>query len=61
MEAELNEATKINSNTENVAVAKEANVDEVVTVEAKAIDDMYIDLKEERKKQVYKQTIKIDI
>ena len=32
------------SNTDNLAVAEEANVDEAVTAEAKAINDMEIDL-----------------
>ena len=40
---------------------EEANVDEAVTVEANASNDMDIDLKEERKKQEYKETMRIDI
>ena len=39
MEAELNEAQK-SSNTDNLAVAEEANVDEVVTTESKASNYM---------------------
>ena len=46
MEAELTEAPK-NSNTNNSAVAEEANVDEAVTAEDKACNDMDIDIKEE--------------
>ena len=40
---------------------EEANVDEAVTAEAKASNNMEIDLKEERKTQAYKKTTKIDI
>ena len=40
---------------------EEANVDEAVTAEANASNDMDIDLKEERKKQEYKETMSIDI
>ena len=36
MEAELTKAPKITSNTDNLEVDEEANVDEAVTVEAKA-------------------------
>ena len=40
MEAEITEAPKINSNTENLAVAEEANVDESVTADGKASNKM---------------------
>ena len=42
-------------------MAEEANVDEAVTAEAKAGNNMDIDRKEERKIQVYKETINIYI
>ena len=45
---------KKTSNTENLAVAEETNVDESVTAEAKASKNLEIDLKEERKKKPYK-------
>ena len=45
LEAELTEATKKNSNTDNSEVAEEANVDGAVTAEAKASNNMEIDLK----------------
>ena len=44
MEAELTEAPK-NSNTENLAVAEEATVDEAFTAEANDSNEMEIDLK----------------
>ena len=46
MEAELNESPQNNSKTDNLVVAEEANVNEAVTEEAKAIKYMLIDLKE---------------
>ena len=45
MEAELTEAPKINSNTENLAVTKEANVDESITAEAKSSNKIRMFLK----------------
>ena len=44
MEAELTGALKETSNTNNVAVAEEANVDEAITAEAKARNKMEIDI-----------------
>ena len=38
-------STKKTSNTDNSAVAEEANVDETITVESKASNNMEIDLK----------------
>ena len=61
MEAELTGALKKTSNTDNLVVAEEANVDEAVTEEAKAVDDMDIDIKEERKAQAYQKTMNIYI
>ena len=40
MEAELTEASKMNSKTDNLAVTEEANVDEAINVEAKASNKM---------------------
>ena len=42
-------------------MAEEANVDEAITAEAKAINDMETDLKEEQKIQEYKEIMNIDI
>ena len=42
-------------------MAEEANFDEAVTAEAKASNDMEIDLKEERKTQAYQEKMNIDI
>ena len=46
MEAKMTGALKKTSNTENLAVAEEENVDEAVTAEAKARNYMKTDLKE---------------
>ena len=43
MEDELTEAPKT-SNTENLAVTEEANVDEAVNIESKASNEMEIDI-----------------
>ena len=51
MEAELTESPEINSKTENLAVTEEAGVDEAIPVY----------LLKERKTQVYKKTMGIDI
>ena len=51
MESELTEAPKNTSNTDNLEVAEEANVDEAISEEYKASNNMEIDLKEERKTQ----------
>ena len=48
-------STKNNSTTDNLALAEEANVDEAVTVESKASNDVEINIKEERKTQAYKK------
>ena len=42
-------------------MAEEANVDKAVTAEAKASNDIEIDIKEEQKTQAYKETMKNDI
>ena len=55
MEAELTEASKINSKTDNLAVTEESNIDEAITAEAKASNRMEMFLKKERKKQEYKK------
>ena len=54
MKSKLTEAPKQNSTTDNLAVAEEANVDESVTAEAKASNEVEIDLKETQKTQAYK-------
>ena len=53
MEAELTEAPKSNSNTENLAVTDEANVDEAITAEAKASNKIEFSIKAELKTQSY--------
>ena len=45
MKAEQTEASEISSKTDNSTVTEEANVDEAITVEAKAGKDMENDLK----------------
>ena len=42
-------------------MTEKENVDEAITAEAKAINDMEIDLKEERNIQAYKETTDINI
>ena len=49
MEAELTEASEIKSKTENLAVTEESNVDEAITSEAKARNEMETDIQKERK------------
>ena len=49
------------SNTDNSEVAEEKNVDEAVTAETKASKDMEIDTREERRTQLYKDKMNIDI
>ena len=61
MEDELTEELKKTSNTDNSAVAEEANADVSVTAEAKASNDMEIDLKEGQNTQAYKETMNINI
>ena len=61
MEAELTVAPKGTSNTENLDVAEEANIDEAITAEAKASNEMENYLKKERKTKSYKEKIDIDI
>ena len=53
METEVTEKPEINSNTDNLAVAEQANVEEAFTAEAKAINEMENFLKKERKTQAY--------
>ena len=61
LEAELTGATKETSNTDNLELAEEANVDEAITAEAKAINEMKNDLKDGQKTQSYKEKMSIDI
>ena len=55
MEAELNEASEINSKTDNSEVTEESNVDESITSEAKSGNKMDIGFQKERKTQAYKK------
>ena len=61
MESELTGAPKETSNTDNVDLAKEANVDEPITAEYKASNYMENYLKEERNTKSYKDKMNIDI
>ena len=61
MEAELTESSEIKSKTDNLAVTEEANVDEAITAESKAINKMEMFLKNEQNTQAYKKTMNIDI
>ena len=61
MEDELTEASGINSKTDNLAVTEEANVDEAITAEYKAINKMEMFLKNEQNTQAYKKKMKIYI
>ena len=51
----------MNSKTDNLAVTEEANVDEAITSEAKAINKMEIDIQKEIKIKLYKKTMYIYI
>ena len=51
MESELTESSEINAKTDNLAVTKEADVDEAIQIY----------LKKKRKRQAYKKTMNIDI
>ena len=61
MEAELTGAPEKTPNNDNLAGDEEANVDEAVTADAKAINDMEIDIKQEQKIKSYKEKMSIDI
>ena len=52
LEAELTGAPKDTSNTDNMALAEEANFDETITTESKDINDMENNLKEEQNYQI---------
>ena len=49
------------SNTGNLVVAEEANLDEAITEDANNINEMENDLKDEQNAKSYKDKIKIDI
>ena len=49
MEAELTEASEINSKIDNSEITEEVNVDEDITAESKASNKMDIDIQKERK------------
>ena len=59
--AELNGSLKETSNTDNSAVAGQANVDEAITEEAKSRNETEIDLKYEQRTKGYEETMNIDI
>ena len=59
--AELTGAIKETSNTDNLAVVGEANVDEAITAESKASNDMENDLKDEQNTKYYEEQMNIGI
>ena len=61
LEAELTRELKETSNTDNLVVAEEANVDEDINAEAKYRNEMEIDLKYKQNTKTYEDTINIDI
>ena len=61
LEAELTGALKKTSNTDNLAVAEEANVDYAITAEAKASNQMEIYLKDKQNIEAYEETMDIYI
>ena len=61
LEAEPTGASKEGSNTDNLAVAEEANIDEALTAEAKAGNEMENDLKDEQNTKSYEDNINIYI
>ena len=61
MEDELTGAPKETSNNENVVVAEEANVDETITAEDEAINEMENYLKNEQKIKSYEEKMSLDI
>ena len=60
MEDELTGAPKETSNNENVVVAEEANVDETITAEDEAINEMENYLKNEQKIKSYEEKMSLD-
>ena len=61
LEADLTGALIDASNTDDVALDEVANDDETITEEAKTRNGVYIYLKEERRTESCKETMKIDI
>ena len=55
LEADMTGSPKETSNTDNSAVSEEANVDESITSEAKASNEMENDLKDKQNKKSYKE------
>ena len=53
--------SKETSNTDNLAVSEEANVDEAITAESKARNEIENDLKDEQKKKYYEEKMNIYI
>ena len=61
MGVELNGALKETSNTDNLVVAEEANVDEAITANSKARNEMDNNLNDEQNTKSYEEQINIDI
>ena len=61
MGVELNGALKETSNTDNLVVAEEANVDEAITADSKARNEMDNNLNDEQNTKSYEEQINIDI
>ena len=61
MESGLTGSLKKTKNTDNLAVAEEANVDEAITAESMSRNDVEIYFTEELKTRAYKYTMNIDI
>ena len=61
LESELTGTLKKTSNTDNLAVAKETNVDEAITSEGKDSNDVENDLKYEQNTKAYDEKMNIDI
>ena len=61
LESELTRSLKETSNNDNLAVAQEENVDEDINEEAKAINEMGNDLKDEKNTEAYVEKMNIDI
>ena len=55
LEADMTGSPKETSNTDNSAVSEEANVDESITSEAKASNEMESDINDEQNNKSYKE------
>ena len=61
LETGLTGALKETSNTDNLAVAEEENVDEAIIEGSKASNEMEIDIKYKQKTEAYEETMNINI